>query len=264
MQALNQTKNLVKGINMSRLRTLLFMAVYYLLVFWFGLTGAISLLLPYHIRRPYIISWNSLVMFFADLIMGVKVEVRGRENIPQRPCVVLANHQSEYETFVLQTLFQPLSTILKRELLNLPFFGWGLRALQPIAIDRSNPKKALKQVQQLGLEKLNSGCHVLVFPEGTRMPPGEVKKFAKSGANLAIAAGVPIVPVAHNCGEHWASGNRTKIAGTIVFTIGEPINTEGESGKKQDAKILTEQAQVWVEQQLRSTVAVEYAPTFNS
>ena len=233
---------------MDHVRTFLFLLVYYALIFFYGVFGVILWLFPPRWREAFVVSWTRLIMFFARIILRITIEIEGRENIPKTPCVVLANHQSELETYVLQTLFTPTSTILKKELLRIPFFGWGLRLLKPIAIDRSNQKQALKQVQQQGKLRLMQGRSVLVFPEGTRVAKGERKKYAKSGANLAMTAAVPIVPVAHNTGDYWANGNRVKRSGTIRFVIGKPIRIDKDDAQANPKKI-TEYVQDWIEAQ---------------
>ena len=233
---------------MDHVRTFLFLLVYYALIFFYGVFGVILWLFPPRWREAFVVSWTGLIMFFARIILRITIEIEGRENIPKTPCVVLANHQSELETYVLQTLFTPTSTILKKELLRIPFFGWGLRLLKPIAIDRSNQKQALKQVQQQGKLRLMQGRSVLVFPEGTRVAKGERKKYAKSGANLAMTAAVPIVPVAHNTGDYWANGNRVKRSGTVRFVIGKPICIDKDDAQANPKKI-TEYVQDWIEAQ---------------
>lgn len=233
---------------MDHIRTFIFLVFYYALILIYGVLCVFVTLLPRSWQNIFVVSWTRMVMFFARVILRIKIEIVGRENIPDSPCVVLSNHQSELETYVLQTLFQPLSTILKQELLRLPFFGWGLKMLEPIAIDRSNQRQALKEVQLQGKQRLASGRSVLIFPEGTRVAKGERKKYAKSGASLAVDAQVPIVPVAHNTGDYWANGNRLKRSGTIRFVIGEKIDTESDY-EKVNAKLLTENVQNWIELQ---------------
>lgn len=233
---------------MDHIRTFIFLIFYYALIFFYGIFVLLATLLPRDWQDAFVVSWTRMVMYFARVILSIKIEIVGRENIPDQPCVVLANHQSELETYVLQTLFQPLSTILKQELLKIPFFGWGLKMLQPIAIDRSNQKQALRQVQSQGKQRLESGRSVLIFPEGTRVAKGERRKYAKSGASLAVDAQVPIVPVAHNTGDFWANGNRVKRSGTIRFVIGEQISTAGEEAAV-SAKALTQNVQDWIELQ---------------
>ncbi len=227
----------------TRLRGIAFYFFYYLTMVWYGTTGGLLWWLPYQYRCRYITQWNRLIVLFARHILGVKVKVIGAENISNQACVIMSKHQSEFETFYLQTIFWPLCTILKKELLRLPFFGWALLQMEPIAIDRSSPKKALKQVQKVGLERISQGRSVLIFPEGTRVKPGEQMRYAKSGATLALAAEVDILPIAHNAGIYWQS-RQQKMPGTITFVIGKSISTKGKT-----AKTLTQEVESWIEQQ---------------
>lgn len=196
-------------------------------------------------RSALLTLWNRFVVWWLRITCGVSYEIRGRENLPRSPAVILANHQSAWETLTLQYLFHPASTVLKRELLNIPVFGWGLRAMEPIAIDRTNPREALKAVKREGLARLASGNHVLIFPEGTRKPPGELGSFARSGADIACEAGVAVVPVAHNAGTAWPARQWLKRPGHVVMVVGQAIDTAGHSSKE-----VTESARRWIAQQL--------------
>ncbi len=226
----------------SRCRIICFYFLYYISVFWFGLTGVLIWWVPYSYRSRYLRQWNRFFVFTARTILNINVDVVGRENMPNYACVIMCKHQSEWEAFYLQALFWPLCTILKNELLRIPFFGWALALMEPIAIDRTSPKEALKQVQNQGLKKLRQGRSVLIFPEGTRMPLGKSGRYARSGATLAIAATVPILPIAHNAGICWPNGNQKKQAGTISFVIGEPIVATGQSARE-----LTKDVEDWIE-----------------
>ena len=230
--------------SMLKLRCFLFYIVYLGSGFWFGLSGFIvGLIFPYSIAAKYIVRWNHLTLFFARHLLKINVELLGRENLPDYPCVIMSKHQSQFETFFLQTLFaKPLCTILKIELLRIPFFGWGLAKLQPIAIDRSKPKEALQQVLSEGIKKVQQGRSILIFPEGTRVSPGQSKRYAKGGAELAIAANVNIVPIAHNAGHFWPADEFIKHSGTITFSIGAPISSQGKSPVE-----LINEVQEWVE-----------------
>ena len=216
---------------------------YYLSVFWFGLTGSLIFWLPYRFRFFYISLWNRFIVALAGFFIDVRVNVIGQENIPSIPCVIMCKHQSEWETFYLQTIFPQLCTILKKELLSIPFFGWALKQMEPIAIDRSSPKDALRKVQAIGMKRLEQGRSVLIFPEGTRVKPGERGRYARSGANLAIASESMILPIAHNAGVHWQNKQKKK-AGIITFVIGKPIPTTDKSAKQ-----LINEVETWIEEQ---------------
>lgn len=198
--------------------------------------------LPYRWRYRLINQWNRFVMFWLWFCCNIRIEVRGDIRKDLQPYVVMSKHQGVWETLYLQLFFQPISTILKKELLRIPFFGWGLAALKPIAIDRSNKTQALRDVKKKGVQAIKDGNNVLIFPEGTRTRPGQVVPYARSGADIACTAGCPVIPVAHNGAECWPHKDYLKYPGTITMVIGEPISSEGK-----DRKQLTEEVRDWIE-----------------
>lgn len=202
-------------------------------------------ILPYSLRWRIVTLWNRFTLSWLRWCCGVKLNIVGNLDKGVYPCVVMSNHQSTWETMFLQYYFGPVSTILKKELLRIPFFGWGLASLRPIAIDRSNPIQALKDVKTKGLLRLKQGNNLLVFPEGTRVPLGQQGNYARSGADIACSAGVPVIPIAHNGAECWPNKGLLKHPGTITVVIGAPINTEG-----RDRKELTESVKSWISEQL--------------
>ncbi len=215
--------------------------------FWCIFCVFIAPFLPFRERYRLVIqTWCRCATWLAKVVAGIHYEVRGLENIPQQPCVILAKHQSTWETFFLSALFEPLSQVVKRELLYVPFFGWAMAMLKPIAIDRSNPKGALKQLAKQGDERIKQGAWVLIFPEGTRIPPGQIGKFSRGGAALAVNAGLPVLPIAHNAGEFWPKQGWAKYPGTIQVVIGPVMHAEGE-GPRAIAE-LNERAYAWVAQ----------------
>jgi 1-acyl-sn-glycerol-3-phosphate acyltransferase len=225
------------------IRSALFYLGYSALTVWFSVSGVIFCwFLPYRVRYTYLTWWNYLVMGWLRVTCGVRCEVRGRENMPAGPVVLLSKHQSQWETFFLQVLHPPIATVLKKELLKVPFFGWGLALLEPIAIDRGNPKQALKHIMEEGLRLITLGRSVMIFPEGTRIPVGQVGNYARSGATLACKANVPIVPVAHNAGYCWPSKRFLKFPGVIQVVIGKPLDT-----RDGDSRALTETVKGWIE-----------------
>lgn len=189
-------------------------------------------------------SWCRLAIWLARVVVRIDYRIRGLENIPARPCVILAKHQSTWETFFLSGLFEPLSQVIKRELLFVPCFGWALASIRPIAIDRDNPKTALRQLARLGHQRLKEGCWVLIFPEGTRIPVGQTGKFSRGGAALAVNADLPVLPIAHNAGRYWPKQGWAKYPGTIEVIIGEPMYAEGEG--PQAIAELNRRAETWV------------------
>lgn len=185
------------------------------------------------------------MMWLLRVICGIKMEVRGAENIPKEPCVVMCKHQSAWETFSLQTVFPPQVWVLKRELLWLPFFGWGLAMTSPIAIDRAKGKQAMRQLLEQGKDRLARGFCVVIFPEGTRMPYGVHGKYKIGGAMLGEASGAPVVPVAHNAGKFWARNAFLKHPGTIVMSIGQPIDPKGLKAEE-----ISRRVENWIENEM--------------
>lgn len=193
-------------------------------------------------RRYYLISrWAVFQIWLLKVLCGVRYEVHGREHLPPGPAIVMAKHQSTWETFALAFIFPPQTWVLKRELTWIPLFGWALALLKPIAIDRGSKRKAIQQVITQGRERLDDGIWVTVFPEGTRVAPGKRRRWGQSGAVLAAETGYPVIPVAHNAGHFWPRRRFLKRAGTIQLIIGPTI----ESGHGNREKILR-QAEDWV------------------
>lgn len=234
------------------LRAVIFYTVSWILTIWYGLTTWMLAPLPLWFRMGYLVKWNRAVVFLAKWICGVNYQVQGEENITaiKAPFVVMSKHQSQWETYFLQCLFFPTCIVLKKELTQIPFFGWALRQYDPIAIDRSKPKAALKYVQEKGEEKINSGMSMLIFPEGTRVLPGTVGKYARSGASIAVATGAPIIPVAHNAGVYWPETTKLKYPGTVDVIIGKPIETVGKTSKQ-----VIDEVQSWIEGQQEKLVS---------
>ncbi|MFI8482214.1 lysophospholipid acyltransferase family protein [Pseudomonas sp. NPDC078700] len=239
---------------MSILRAINIFCFYILLAtssfLWCTLSFFIVPFLPFRARYRFVNqNWCRFAVWLTSAMVGIKYEVKGLENIPETPCVILSKHQSTWETFFLSALFEPLSQVLKRELLYVPFFGWAMAMLKPIAIDRSNPKAALKQLAKQGHERLKLGCWVLVFPEGTRIPTGQIGKFSRGGASLAVNANLPVLPIAHDAGKYWPKEGWGKKPGTIQVIIGAPMHAEG-TGPRAIAE-LNDRAFAWVSQAQR-------------
>ena len=188
-----------------------------------------AMLLPYRFRWRVVTQWSRFNLRWLAVTCGIKCEIEGLGNIPAEPAVILARHESAWETLALQRWFAPQVWVLKRELLRIPFFGWGLATMRPIAIDRSAGLDAFAQMLEQGEERLASGCWVVVFPEGTRVAPGVRRRFKRGGARLAVHTRRPVVPVAHSAGDCWPRNSFCKYPGTIVVVIGEPIETVGRS-----------------------------------
>jgi 1-acyl-sn-glycerol-3-phosphate acyltransferase len=207
------------------------------------------LLLPLkNVTRSRIVSgWAFFTMWWLKFTCGVRFQVQGLENIPKTPSIILAKHQSAWETIALQTIFPPQIWVMKRELLLIPFLGWAFIALAAIPINRSAGRAALKQLVDHGKDRLARGLWVVIFPEGTRIAPGEKGKYHIGGAWLAAHTGTQVVPVAHNAGLFWPKNTFIKHPGTIQVVIGKPIQT---AGLKPDD--VNTQVEAWIENTMQT------------
>ena len=192
-------------------------------------------------RYAFVTLWTRMLLKWLALTCGINHQVIGNENIPAQSSIIFCKHQSMWETLALQVIFPQQTWVLKKELLHVPFFGWALALLKPIAIDRSDKKSAMQQMLTQGKAQLNSGRWVVVFPEGTRVAPGHTHKFSKGGAVLAQESKALLVPVAHNAGNFWPRRGFIKYPGTITLIIGKPINPQNLT----PAEIL-QQAESWI------------------
>ena len=232
---------------MTLLRSCLFAAALVLATPPYALVALATFPLPRMARYRIISGWSRLVIFLARSVLGIECRIEGRENLPARPCVILSKHQSAWETLAFQQIFPPQVLVLKRELLWIPFFGWGLALMSPIAIDRTRGVAALRSIARRGRERLEQGFWVVVFPEGTRVAPGERRAYQLGGAWLAVASGAPIVPVAHNAGRVWPRNAFIKRPGTVTVRIGPPIEPAN-----MDPKSLNALAETWIEEQQKA------------
>lgn len=229
------------------LRSVIFLA--------FGFTagvlyGAVALLFfwaPRDFLWSLVTRYCRLTLWAGEFFCGLKVVAEGQENLPDTASVIMIKHSSALETYGHVPFF-PMSTwVVKREILWIPFFGWALKGIfRPIAIDRGSGQRAVRQVIRQGKEKLAAGVWVSVFPEGTRMAPGETRPYGISGAALAKEAGVMIVPVAHNAVDFWQRRELTKRPGTVRFCIGPPINPATQSARETNLLV-----QAWIENKMR-------------
>ena len=201
-------------------------AITVLTVVW-ALVSVLTFPLPYRGRYYVVSRWNVMVRWLLRVVIGLDYRIEGAENIPAVPCIVFSRHESAWETIIFPLHFAPQTWVLKRELLWLPFFGWGLAMLAPIAIDRSAGTTALQQVVSQGRERLARGAWVVVFPEGTRVAPGARRRYKSGGATLAAATGTPVLPIALDSGDYWGRNSFIKHPGTVRVLIGEPIDTTG-------------------------------------
>ena len=228
------------------LRSILYLLLACLITAPFGLFVTLSVVLPMRVRFQLIAIWRTLFMALCRYVLGIRYEVIGRENIPAIPSVIISKHQSAWETVSLQAIFPPLVFVLKKSLLMIPFLGWAFAAVKMISIDRNAGKDALRQVIDQGCERLKAGYWVVIFPEGTRVAPGESRRFKPGGANLAVAAGAQVVSVAHNVGEFWAKNAFIKTPGMITVSIGPAIDPKGKTAAE-----VTALAEQWIESEMR-------------
>lgn len=229
--------------SMILLRSFLFLVVMFLSIPLFMPIALFAYLLPYHRRYVVIRQWARSMLWWLRVTCRLDYVVSGQENMPTGPAIVFAKHQSAWETLALQQIIPPMSWVLKRELLWVPFFGWCLAILEPIAIDRGAGRKALHSLIRQGKERVMAKRWVVVFPEGTRVAPGQKGRYAIGGAMLAEQTGVPVVPIAHNAGNYWARRSFLKLPGTIQVVIGPPIPTLGRRADE-----INTDAERWIEE----------------
>lgn len=197
-------------------------------------------------RYRIISAWSRFMVWSAGGVLGIRFSVLGAENIPREPCVILAKHESAWETLAFQVIFPPQVWVVKRELLWIPFFGWGLAMLSPIAIDRKQRRRALTHMVDQGRERLDSGFSIVIFPEGTRAAPGTRGVYQAGGAWLAIRTGATVLPVAHNAGSYWPRNAFVKRPGVITVSIGPAIRAEGRK-----ASALMKHVEEWIENEMQ-------------
>lgn len=232
---------------MIQLRSGLFALALVVVTPLYALLALLTFPLPRLARYRVISGWSRLIVWLARVLCGIRWRVEGGERLPARPAVILAKHQSAWETMAFQVIFPPQAYLLKRELLWLPFFGWGLALMSPIAIDRARGTAALRQLVRRGKERLAQGFWVVVFPEGTRVAPGERRKYQLGGALLAEHSGAPVVPVAHNAGLLWPRNAFVKSPGIVTVRIGPVIDSTG-----RDAASINALAEQWIEEQQKT------------
>ncbi len=234
---------------MTAIRSLIFLLLQLLLTPLFSTFAILTFPFSPLTRYRLISNYARTMLWLLKVVCGIRHEVIGIENIPTSPCVVLCKHQSAWETLALQAIFPPQAWVLKRELLWIPFFGWGLAMTSPIAINRSDGKGAVKQLLKQGKQRLAQGFFVVIFPEGTRVPFGQRGKYKVGGALLAASAAVPVVPVAHNAGRLWGRNAFVKRPGTITMSIGAVMDTKGLKADEINAR-----TEAWIENEIQQLV----------
>ncbi len=195
--------------------------------------------------------WTRFFVASLRVVCGIDHRIEGMENLPGPAVIYFSKHQSTWETLAFQTLFPHYVWIVKREALRIPVFGWGLASLEPIAIDRSAGRDAVSQIKEQGIARLKAGLSILIFPQGTRVAPGEYRRYRLGGGILATATGAPVVPIAHNAGLYWPP-KRLLVArpGTIRVRIGKPLDPRGLSPEQ-----IVSRLEEWVEANTRELEA---------
>ena len=233
-------------------RTILYLRSTAFLIFWIVTTvlyatlSVFTFFLPFAARYRIITSWSDLNIWWLERTCKLTYRVDGLSNIPNQPSIVMSNHQSSWETMALKRFFPPMAWVVKRELLWVPFFGWGMALTEPSALDRGAGRAAVEQLLRRARERLQAGRWIIVFPEGTRVPPGHKKPFKMGGAVVASHYQVPVVPVAHNAGYFWPRRTFLKLPGTITLSIGPPINTAGKAPER-----VIEEARTWIQEKVQ-------------
>ncbi len=225
---------------MLLLRSLLYFLGSSLVLVVLVITTLICFPLSVKYRYALLSKWSSFCIWWLGVTVNIRINIIGKENVPTVPCVIISNHQSTWEVMGLQIVFPHQTWVVKQELLWIPVFGWGLMLLKPIVIDRGEKLKALKKVIQQGVDRISKGIFVVIFPEGTRQPYGQLGEYQKGGVAIAKKSGCDISPVYHNAGKFWPKGNFIKRAGTITIVVGKPISSQGKN-----ATTLIKEIQEW-------------------
>ncbi len=235
----------------AMLRSTVHMAFMFVTVIPYSLLILLVRLLGAKGDKLYVIAqkWLTLSVDAARVIMGIRYEIQGQDNLPvgeTSPAILLVKHQSTYETFLMPAIMpHPLAYVFKKELLYVPFFGWAIGSLDMIHIDRSQRSKAFAKVVEQGKALLARGVWVIMFPEGTRIPRGERGSYKSGGSRLAIATGAPVIPVAVTSAKCWPRKAFIKYPGVVAVSIGKPIPSEG-----RDADELTREVEAWIEAEM--------------
>ena len=235
----------------AMLRSTLHMAFMFVTVIPYTLLILLARLLGAkgNVRYAFAQKWLTLSIDAARVIMGIRYQVQGQENLPvgeTSPAILLVKHQSTYETFLMPAIMpHPLAYVFKKELLYVPFFGWAIGSLDMIHIDRSQRAKAFAKVVEQGQALLDRGVWVIMFPEGTRIPRGERGSYKTGGTRLAIATGAPVIPIAVTSAKCWPRKAFVKTSGVVDVSIGKPIPSVG-----RDAEELMREVETWIEAEM--------------
>ncbi len=231
---------------MIQLRSALYLLVMILVTPLVAALMIVCIPLGYSVEHALTRGWCKLMIGAARILCGLQYRVLGAERFPQQAVVVLAKHQSAWETIFLNAYCPRPVFVIKRELVLVPFFGWGLAMIKPISIDRKAGRDALNQVIEQGTQRLRDGHWVVIFPEGTRVAPGARKRYAIGGATLAVQAAAPVVPVAHNAGYFWGRNAFTKRPGLITISFGPMIATANRAAVE-----VIQETERWIETEVQ-------------
>lgn len=238
--------------------SLSFVSTMFISSVYLSIIGTLLFPFSFRVRYRFINFYSVLNLWVLKHLCKIDYRVEGKENIPDESCIILCKHQSALETMMVQRIFPPLTFVLKKELLWLPFFGWGLRSIDPIAIDRKSGRKAITEVVKQGIDRLSKGTWIVIFPEGTRSKPGTKLEYKKGGAILASKSEHKVIPVAHNAGEYWPKGFFSRQTGTIVMSIGPAIETKGKKPQE-----IMQEAECWIETKMKEITTIKSYPDPN-
>ena len=240
---------------MQRLRAWLFVAIELVTVIPIALGCLVLAPFPLHLRYRWTILWPRMVIWAGRVVCGMRYRVIGMENLPDGPCVLLPKHQSTWETMFFPTMMpRELCFVYKRELHWVPFFGWGIKLLRMVHIDRSRGTDAFEYVVKQGTQRMQEGRWIIMFPEGTRTPVGAKGRYKSGGSRLALRMGVPVVPIAHNAGELWPRKKLPQRPGLITVSIGPKIESAGRTADE-----VTSEVESWIESEMRRISPHAYA-----
>jgi 1-acyl-sn-glycerol-3-phosphate acyltransferase len=230
---------------MAVVRSLLFLLILIVVTPPYTLGVILCRPLPHHMRRRSVEPWVNFVNWMVKHLLGIPYRLSGAGNLPDRPVIVLAKHQSAWETLMLQEVFKDTVFVWRKEIKYLPFFGWALASIPMIETDRTASRSSLRRLVEQGRDRLANGYTVIIFPEGTRSRPGSKNRYKIGGAHLAVETGTPVVPVALNSGEFWGRNALFKKCGIVTVSIGPAIDPAGLTANE-----ITDRAEAWIEAEM--------------
>lgn len=243
----------MKTKTLKYLYSLAFVCSMFLTSVYISIIATLLLPFPFTTRYYFLNYYSRFNLWVLKIFCRIDYVVEGQENLPKdEACIILSKHQSALETMIVQRVFPPLTFVVKRELLRIPFFGWGLMGMDPIAIDRKAGRRSIVHIVKQGIDRLSKGIWIVIYPEGTRSAPGTKRRYKLGGAILAEKSGHRVVPVAHTCGEFWPKGFFARQAGTMRMSIGPVIDTKGKTAAE-----INQEAELWIETKMKeiSTIA---------